>query len=62
MLPRDERTRRAMLKAVVGVNNIPNWLGGRDTFEFDSNIYYSASTVLSDDDAIEYTKKMPYHA
>ena len=62
VLPRDDKTRRTMLKAVVGLNNIPKWLGGRDTFEFDPNRYYSNSLVLSDEEATQYAKTMPYHS
>lgn len=62
VLPRDEKTRRAMLKAVVGLNNIPKWLGGRDNFEFDPSRYYSNSLMISDEEATQYTKTMPYHS
>lgn len=62
VLPRVEKERRVMLKAVVGVNNIPKWLGGRDGYDFDSKIYYSDTIVLSDEEATQYAKTMPYHA
>jgi len=61
LLPRDGKTREAMLHAVVGRENVPKWLGGRDTFEFDSNKYYANSLLLSDEESLKYATTMPYH-
>jgi hypothetical protein len=62
VLPRDDKLRREMLQAVVGMNNIPKWLGGKDTYQFNANTYYADTIVLPDEDAIEYTHTMPYHS
>lgn len=62
VLPRDPKLRRQVLQTVVGTENIPGWLGGKDSFRFDVDSYYSHSTVISDEESIEYLTTMPYHA
>lgn len=61
VLPRNERLRLEMLRAVVGLNNVPEWLGGDDPYEFNPKTYYTESLVISDEESINYTKSMPYH-
>jgi hypothetical protein len=61
VLPRNERLRLEMLRAVVGLNNVPKWLGGNDPYEFNPTTYYSGSTVISDEESTIYTKTLPYH-
>lgn len=62
VLPRDDNQRREMLQAVVGANNIPKWLGGKDTYQFNAKTYYADTLVVPDDESIEYVQTMPYHA
>ncbi len=61
VLPRNEQMRREMLQSVVGLSNVPTWLGGSDPYEFDPQTYYSDSLVFSDKETMQYTKTMPYH-
>lgn len=61
VLPRHEKKRREMLQAVVGIHNVPQWLGGNDQYEFDPQLYYSTSIVISDHESTEYIQTMPYH-
>lgn len=62
VLPREPKLRRAMLDAVVGTENVPTWLGGKDSFQFNADRYYSDTTVIPDDESIAYITSMPYHA
>ena len=61
VLPRNERLRLEMLRAVVGLDNVPKWLGGEDAYEFDPKTYYAGSVMMSDEESTTYTKIMPYH-
>ena len=62
VLPRDASLRRETLQAVVGANNIPKWLGGKDSYEFKAHEYYSDSMIIPDEESLEYIQTMPYHS
>lgn len=62
ILPRDLKQRRVMLQTIVGPKYIPTWLGGKDSFVFDVDTYYSQTKVLSDTEAVDYVQSMPYHS
>ena len=63
VLPQNESKRKQVLETVVGIDYIPKWMGGDDDYEFDTETYYSkAGAIITDEEALEYTKAMPYHA
>ena len=62
VLPHDERRRQQVLRTIIGDENIPNWLGGTDSFEFNHDTYYLNDLVISDEAAMEYLETMPYHS
>lgn len=62
VLPKDATKREAILEAVIGVDNIPTWLGGSDHYSFHVDTYYSEDLVISDEDSLQYLSTMPYHA
>ena len=63
VLPHKESKRKQVLETVVGVEYIPKWMGGEDDYEFSTETYYSnPEAVITDEEALEYTKTMPYHA
>jgi len=63
ILERDPVKRNLVLETAIGAENIPTWLGGKDTFEFDVDKYYSDDqNIFSDESAKMYLTTMPYHA
>eukprot|EP00980_Cylindrotheca_fusiformis_P026613 scaffold16625_cov118-Cylindrotheca_fusiformis.AAC.4 len=63
VLPKEPGERQRILNAVVGYENSPTWLGGVDTYQFNSDDYYSdAQFLFSDEEAKAYIETMPYHA
>jgi hypothetical protein len=63
LLPHDPKERQEILNTVVGYENSPTWLGGTDTYQFNSNDYYADNELLfSDKEAKAYQESMPYHA
>lgn len=63
VLPKDPAERQEILNAVVGYENSPTWLGGVDTYQFQSEEYYADEQFLfSDEEAKAYIETMPYHA
>ncbi len=66
VVPSDAQERMNMLGDLVEEKFIPTWLGGTDTYVFDSTEYYKSgkyrSDFISDEEGLEYIKTMPYHA
>lgn len=63
ILERDPVKRNLVLETAIGAENIPTWLGGKDTFEFDVDKYYSDDqNIFADESAKMYLTTMPYHA
>jgi hypothetical protein len=62
VLPHDAKKRRHMLETVLGADNIPDWMLGKDTYRFQVNEYYSNKEVyVTDEQANDYLTTMPYH-
>jgi hypothetical protein len=62
VLPHNAEKRRHVLETVLGVDNIPDWLGGKDTYRFQVDEYYSNKELYAtDEQANEYLTTMPYH-
>jgi len=62
---KDKSKRLKELKELMGDSDafIPTHLGGKDDFVFDVDNYYNDNGVFGTDDmAIEYLTRMPYHA
>ena len=63
ILPRDPLHRRHVLETILGVTNIPTWLGGTDPYAFRMDEYYENEQLKrTEDDARGYLTTMPYHA
>ena len=63
ILPSDPVKRHAMLEAVVEPEFIPDYLGGTDTYRFDSEAYYhNKRLICTDQEGKEYLQTMPLHA
>jgi hypothetical protein len=64
VVPHHHEERIAILETILGKGNIPVWLGGTDTYEFDANEHYASKNVIAgtDEQAKEYLTTLPYHA
>ena len=63
VLPRDPDERRQVLEAVLGKENVPDWMGGSDTWRFKVDEYYDDPNVFATDaETKEYLTTMPYHS
>lgn len=62
VLPSSGPEREMILTSVIGVENTPDWLGGQDSFKFDSSVYYEGFETFSDEEALKYIDEMPYHS
>jgi hypothetical protein len=62
LLPHDATKRRHVLETVLGADNIPDWMGGKDTYRFQVDEYYSNKELyVTDEQSNEYLTTMPYH-
>jgi hypothetical protein len=62
VLPHGAEKRRHVLETVLGADNIPDWMGGKDTYQFQVDEYYSNKELYAtDEQANEYLTTMPYH-
>jgi len=65
VIPDGEKERREVLEQILEVDQIPDWLGGKDEFRFNVDEYYGRGEiqcVLKDEELVEYRETMPYHA
>ena len=64
IIPSDEKERRELLLQFIDEDQIPDWLGGKDEYRFESKDYYNGENkcVLSEEKIMEYRETMPYHA
>ena len=62
ILSSDPELRKDVLDVVVMPHFVPNYLGGNDNYEFNTEEYYPRKYVCTNEEAIEYLTTMPYHA
>jgi CRAL/TRIO domain len=64
LVPHNDDEKQAVFETVLGSDNVPAWLGGESTYQFDVNDYYASDDVIegTDSQATEYLTLMPYHA
>jgi hypothetical protein len=62
IVPNGGEERREMLLQFMSEDEIPYYLGGKDSYEYDANQYYRGKCVLSEDAIREYITTMPFHA
>lgn len=62
VLSHDPDRQLDQLQAMVELESIPEWLGGKDPFRFDAETYYHKRIRISEQDSQKFLKTMPYHA
>jgi hypothetical protein len=62
IVPNGEEERREMLLQFMSEDEIPYYLGGKDSYEYDANQYYQGKCVISEDAIRKYITTMPFHA
>jgi hypothetical protein len=60
----NDNERHDIFNTVLGADNIPEWLGGSNSYIFDVQDYYAADDVIlgTDLEAKEYFTLLPYHS
>jgi hypothetical protein len=59
IIPTNKEERSTILQEFIDQDKIPTWLGGEDTFIFDSNHYYDWNELARDAETLEYLVSMP---
>jgi hypothetical protein len=63
VIPDTSRSGGQMLKGLIGSEFQPHFLGGTDSWTFQSHEYYnSPKHFCADNESVEYLVRMPYHA
>ena len=62
IIPNGEEERREMLMQFMDEEFTPDFLGGKDEYQFDSREYYQGKCILPEEGILEYQTTMPYHA
>ncbi|KAG7348080.1 CRAL/TRIO domain containing protein [Nitzschia inconspicua] len=64
LVPHDKNERQAIFETVLGEDNIPTWLGGRNDYRFNVDQHYASDDAIygTDVQATEYLSLMPYHS
>ena len=62
IIPNKVDERRDMLLQSMTEDQIPNYLGGKDEYNYDAIQYYQGKCVLPENSITEYISTMPFHA
>lgn len=62
VVPNEPIKRQEILNEFLGVENVPYWLGGQDTWNLNAKSYFMKRPMITDEEGIRFLSLLPYYA